>query len=238
MWAVFLVASRSTAAEPSDVSAVPIEQTARGSDVGAMQVDPIGAPNAYAFASGLVLLIAVAIMWRRKRDVRRLERALFYEVRAMRCQAASMALEIARRHRAGEPFDANFFGLWRLSAPMIYPSVGFMLSRLPGSVIDTVGYFHAQLSDARARLAEARDVGRFEPTPYRMLSSLVRACYHAQPWCEALEFPGSPLVYDCPDLLEASSLLGEFERAGHEPVAVAYCWVDWTHPFPEFAEID
>src|SRR5690606_20308328 len=109
-------------------------------------------------------------------------RALGPEVAAMRWQAAALAAEITRRHRAGEAFDADFFRTWRLSEPQVFPAVGGDLGLLSYDAIDRIGYFHAQLAAGRERLALAAAEGGFQPSPYRMLSVLVRAFNHVDPW--------------------------------------------------------
>ena len=184
------------------------------------------------------LILAVAIfatgfgvlLWRGLDEARTVERALVHEVAAMRCQAAAMAAEIARRYKAGEAYDEDFFAIWRLSAPLIYPAAGAAIGRLPGGALDRVGYFHAQLADARARLADARDWGDFAPSPYRMLSGLIRACNHVEPWLRKLQPQPSPLSWQYPDTTEADRLLEAMEQAAQEPIAVAYCWVDCSLP--------
>ena len=191
--------------------------------------------GAFSLSHLIILFIAVvagvfsAGLWLRWHDRRALERTLFYEVRALHSQCASMAAEIARRHKAGEALDESFFSLWRLSAPLIYPAVGFGLSRLGGDVLDRIGYFHAQLADARSRVAEARMAGAFQPSPYRILSSLVRAFYHVQPWLDSQERMDWALSEKA-DITHANALLSEFESSAKEPLAVVYCWVDMAYP--------
>lgn len=186
-----------------------------------------------AFLTLAMIATAIAIeLWRRRHGARRVERALLYEVQGLHMQAGAMAVEIARRYRAGEAFDADFFSLWRLSAPLVYPAVGAELGRLSREAIDRVGYFHAQLADARGRLAEARAGGGFAPSPYRMLTSLVRAYYHVQPWHPSLQPGRNPVMAYVPDLADACSLLAEFERADVEPLPVAYGWADCA-AFPD-----
>ena len=170
------------------------------------------------------------LLWRWFDEARAVERALVHEVAAMRCQAASMAAEIARRYKAAEPFDEDFFALWRLSAPLVYPAAGAAIGRLPREALDRVGYFHAQIADARARLADARESGDFTPSPYRMLSCLLRACNHVEPWLRKLQPQPNPLSWQFPDTTEADRLLEAMEQAAQEPIAVAYCWVDCALP--------
>ena len=189
-----------------------------------------GAPAGVALAVLFLALTIVATsvglaLWRKRDEARAVEKALQLEASGLRWQAAAMAAEIARRHKSGEGFDDAFFSLWRLSTPLVYPALGAALGRLDGDAIDRIGSFHAQLADARARLAEARAAGGFEPTPYRMLSCLVRAFYHIEPWFGTQRH--RPLMFARePEIGEASALLDGFERAGDEPVAVAYCWAD------------
>ena len=184
-------------------------------------------------AAALILAFAIAatalgaLLWRKRHETRVVERALLDEVDALRWQAAAMAAEITRRHRAGEGFDPAFFSLWRLSAPLVYPAIGAALGRLPGDGVDRVGYFHAQLADARARLAEARAAGGFEPTPYRMLSALVRAYNQVEPWLRAFR-PRPAFLIPEPGMGDANELLEAFEDAAEEPRAIPYCWVDCT----------
>ncbi|PQA88281.1 hypothetical protein [Hyphococcus luteus] len=182
----------------------------------------------YAFLLILTIIGTVAGVegWRRRRETRALERALFAEIAPMRAQAAAMAAEIARRHQAGEPFDAAFFSLWRLSAPLIYPAAGASLGLLQGEGLDRVGFFHARLADARARLAEAQTAGRFEPSPYRMLYCLVAAINHVGRWTDAMEKRYGCIPCDMPDLAAANALVGTFERSGSEPIMIAYNWAD------------
>ena len=92
--------------------------------------------------------------------------------------------------------------------------------------MDRVGTFHALLSDARTRLAEARSSLSFEPSPYRILCCLVRASNHVQPWLDARTSPDDPLSFNTTDLSEANLVLGQLESAGTEPIVVAYSWVD------------
>jgi hypothetical protein len=115
-----------------------------------------------------------------------------------------------------------------LSEPLIYPATGAAaLGRLSREARARLGYFHAQLAGARARLSIARAAGRFDPSPYRMLSALVRSHYDldplARPW-----LAGSP--WEEPDIKPANDLLGRFEEAPQEPLAIPYCWVDCAEP--------
>ena len=170
----------------------------------------------YAFLLILTIIGTVAGVegWRGRREMRALERALFAEIVPLRAQAASMAAEIARRHQAGEPFDAAFFSLWRLSAPLIYPAAGASLGLLRGEGLDRVGFFHARLADARARLAEAQTAGRFEPSPYRMLYCLVAAINHVGRWTDAMEKRYGHIPCDMPDLAAANALVESLETSG------------------------
>jgi len=171
---------------------------------------------------GLTVIAASILAWR-LRAQRALARAVGAEIAHMRWQAAAMAAEITRRHRAGEAYDRTFLRVWRLSAPLIFPAIGGDLGLLTPDAMDRIGYFHAQLAAARERLAcAATDMG-FEPSPYRILSALVRACNHVTPWigphlCVATR--------DLPDLTDANMLLGEFEDAAAEPFAAVYIWPD------------
>ncbi len=178
------------------------------------------------FLFGLFGLAAIAlcvILGLRRMAARAVARALAPEVAAMRWQAAALAAEIARRHRANEAFDRDFFRTWRLSEPQVFPAIGASFGLLPGPAIDRIGYFHAQLGAARERLAMAASDGGFEPSPYRTLSALVRAFNHVQPWVE----PYLDLVTGHPpDMADANALLGELEDARAEPIAVAYLWAD------------
>lgn len=182
-------------------------------------------------AGVLALLFAAGVVVQARIKRRSLQRCLLSEIVSLRHQARDMAVEIARRHACGEPLDPIFFARWRLSTPLIYPAAGAALAQLPGEALDRVGYFHAQLADARSRLADARLAGRFEPSPYRMLSCLIRAWNHVQPWCAAIDPHFDWLDGDEPDLTSASLLLGAFEEDGLEPVAVAYSWADRAHHF-------
>lgn len=173
-----------------------------------------------AFTIGLTL-------WREHRERALVELALFPEVVALRRQAAALAAEIARRHEAREPFDTRFFALWHLSAPMIYPATGAAgLRCLSRESLGRVGHFHAQLADARARLARAQTKSGFEPSPYRMLSTLIWAVNNVEPWLHARRLRLGLGPQEDEDLSFACSLLASFESTAEEPLAVPYCWVD------------
>lgn len=166
------------------------------------------------------------LLWERRRR-RAVERALYNEVISLRWQAAALAEEIARRHIADEPFDSSFFDLWPLSGPLIYPSTGAAaLGLLSREGLGCVGLFYGQLADARARLANARKVGSFEPSPYRVLSGLMRAHYGVDPWVRALRTHLGTIPGAEPDITAANKLMGELEESLAEPVAVPYCWVE------------
>ncbi|MFC3711145.1 hypothetical protein ACFOMD_01090 [Sphingoaurantiacus capsulatus] len=195
-----------------------------------------------AWAPSLIALIHVVALaavifvvgyhWRGRARRHRVERVLFQELVSLRRQAVEMAAEIERRHRAGEGFDLAFFNLWRLSPPLLYPAMGAALAVLPGGTLDRIGYFHAQLADARARLSNARTAGGFEPTPYRMLSCLVRAISHVDPWYEGVGRTLGNVEPWEPDLAGASALLGSFEDAAQEPLVLAYYWADCAEGHP------
>jgi hypothetical protein len=154
---------------------------------------------------------------------RTVTRALGREVAGLRWQAIALAAEIARRVRAKEAFDPDFFLTWRLSAPMIFPALGADFGLLPGGALDRVGYFYAQLANARERLALAAAQGAFHPSPYRILTALVRASYDIEPWVE----PYLDIVTrEIPDRSDVSALLDELESAQTEPIALAYIWAD------------
>lgn len=166
--------------------------------------------------------------WRRRREVRAVERALYFETVHLRTEAMAMAVEIARRRLAREPLDTGFFLRWRLSTPLIYPALGARLGLLDRDALDRIGYFHAQLANARERLAEARAAGAFEPSPYRMLSALLRPACHVLAWIQGLE-PRERLVEVSmvwPDTTQAMALLADFEERAEEPVVQAYSWTD------------
>jgi len=172
---------------------------------------------------GLAVIAGGVVVAQRRLAVRAVSRALWPEVAAMRWQAAAMAAEITRRHRAREAFDADFFRTWRLSEPQLFPAVGAHFGLLSHDAIDRVGFFHAQLAAARERVSLAAAEGSFQPTPYRVLSALVRAFNHVQPWVEPHLDIATAMT---PDLADASALLEELENAGHEPIAVAHIWAD------------
>lgn len=184
----------------------------------------------------LLLLAALGVagasmFWWEHRKKQSVECALYTEIISLRVQAASLAEEIARRHIAAEPFDARFFDLWPLSEPIIYPNTAAAsLGLLSRESLGCVGTFHGQLAGARARLARARPVGSFQPTPYRVLSGLVRAHYAVDPWIKALRPTLGDIPGVDPDITTANTLLGEFEEASDEPLAVPYCWVDCAQP--------
>ena len=179
---------------------------------------------------GLLAAVLFADLLRRGHERRAVERGLFGEVVALRWQAAAVAAEIARRHEACEPFDERFFALWPLSEPLVYPGTGAAaLGRLSREAVGRIGYFHAQLAGARARFPDARAAGEFVPTPYRVLSGLVRAYYDVDPWVRSLRPRLGAAVDEEPDITAANDLLGRFEEALEEPLAVAYCWVDCAY---------
>ncbi|MFT4253208.1 MAG: hypothetical protein QM608_12050 [Caulobacter sp.] len=178
----------------------------------------------------IVVAIAVTgvacVWWRRRSEVRDLERALYPEVVSLRQQAGALAAELARRQAEGRGLDPAFFARWRLSAPLVYPAAAGGLGRLPGEGVDRVGYFHAQLAEARSRLAEARAADGVLASSYRLLSNLVRACNHVDRWTSALEPRlGRPLT-GYADLAAANRLLEVLEQAGGEPMALPWCWAD------------
>lgn len=178
------------------------------------------------FLAVLIALIAAAavLLWGQHRQrARAAVRALAPEVAAMRWQAAALAAEITRRYRAGTPFDAEFFQVWRLSPPLVFPALGADLGYLSREAVGRIGYFHAQLAAARERLALAEGDEGFRPSPYRMLSLLVRAFNEVTPWVE----PHLDISTRNPaDLSDANALLGELEALEREPVSMAYHWTD------------
>lgn len=183
-------------------------------------------PHTLLIVATILSAVAGAALWRRRLELRDLERSLYPEVVALRLQAAILADELARRHVGGQALDAAFFAQWRLSAPLVYPAVGGALGRLPGEGVDRVGYFHAQLAEARERTARARVDGGLSGSPYRLLSNLVRACNNVGRWTDRMEARhGRPLA-GLPDLAEANRLLGTLEDAGGEPIVHAWCWAD------------
>lgn len=162
-------------------------------------------------------------LWRRSYAARAVTWALSDEVVALRAEAMAMAVEIARRHMENEALDAAFFGRWRLSEPIVYPAVGVGLGLLPSrDAIGRVGYFHAQLANARVRLAEARATGRFEPSPYRVLGHLLRASHDAGPWVQKHRRRLPRCAWEQPDTSQADALLEAFERTGAEPLIEPY----------------
>lgn len=178
----------------------------------------------------VMLAAAGLVMAQERLAVRAVARVLRPEVAALRCQAAHMTAEITRRYRAGEAFDADFFRTWRLSEPQIFPAVGADFGRLPREAVGRVGYFHAQLAAARERLAAAAVAGEFQPSPYRILSCLVRAHNDVQPWIG----PHIDRVTQwTPDLADANALLGELEDSGLEPMVLTYVAAEtcgWPEP--------
>lgn len=180
---------------------------------------------AVAALATIAALLAAGLLRARRHDIA-FEQMLVSEVHALRTQAGAVAAEIARRHKAGEILDHRFFAIWRLSEPLIYPNLGSGLAVLDPEAMERVGTFHALLSDARTRLAEARSSLSFEPSPYRILCCLVRACNHVQPWLNARTSPDDPLSFITTDLSEANLVLGQLESAATEPIMVAYSWVD------------
>lgn len=180
------------------------------------------ATTALILVLGFSATALAAVFLHRYLVARDVARAVGFEIASMRWQAAAMAAEIARRYRAGEAFDTEFFRVWRLSAPQVFPAVGGQLGLLWGG-IDRIGYFHAQLAAARERLALAEVDGGFRPSPYRILSALVRAWGDVTPWVEPYL---GVMTRDTPDLSDASRLLDELETAAREPIALAYVWAD------------
>ena len=161
---------------------------------------------------------------------RSVERALFNEVTALRWQACAVAAEIARRHEAGEPFDRPFFTLWPLSEPTVYAATGARsFGLLSGAARTRLHYFHGQLAAARTRMRRAEAAGGFEPSPYRVLSNLVRSKYELDPWILALRPRLGGMLEDEPDIRAANNLVAKFENAGSEPIAVAYCPADCAY---------
>lgn len=181
--------------------------------------------HALLICAALLLAAAGAARWLHRRNVSAVERALYSEVVSLRFQAAEFAAEFARRHNEAEPFDEDFLVNWRLSPPMIYPASARDLGLLPRDGLDRLGYFHAQLAEARQRLAEARALGRFA-SPYRLLSNLVRSCNHIDTWIRHLQAQLGKPVWDDIDLAGANALLEELEDANCAPVAHPWCWAD------------
>lgn len=165
------------------------------------------------------------------RKVRSLERVVLSEIAPMRWQAASMAAEVARRHNAAISFDRDFFTCWRLSKPLIYPQIGTGLMLLPDDVFIRAGYFHAQLAEARSRLSDGENTCGFAPSPYRLLSSLVRAVNEVQPLMRSpIGKRASAVVPALPDTTEANSCVEALELAEQEPAVIPYCWFDCVAP--------
>lgn len=194
----------------------------------------ISIPGTAAFMPAIQLLLILAAicgtgagvaLWWRRSEIRALERALYPEIISMRFQARALATEIARQHAAGPPLDAAFFWQWRLSAPLVYPAAAQRLGLLPGDAPDRIGHFHAQLAEARARLAEVRSAGML-PAPYRLLSNLMRASNHVEPWVRARQPRFGAMPGDHPDMAEAHALLDTLEDGVSEPVAHPWFWAD------------
>jgi hypothetical protein len=178
-------------------------------------------------AVGAVALLAAT---HRRRQTLIVERALYPEVNSMRFQAAAFAGELARRHVAGIPLDAAFFSYWRLSAPLVYPAAGVELGHLSSDTLDRVGYFHAQLAEARSRVAEAKIRGAEALSTYRLLSNVLRACNQVEPWITSKDSLAGNLIGGEADVGEAARLLEDFEIDAKEPLALAYCWADVCDP--------
>lgn len=187
--------------------------------------------HALILAAAILASGFVPVLLQRRWRGQALERALYPEVVGLRFQALAAAAEIARRHRSGEPLDEAFFQGWRLSTPLVYPAVGGELGFLSADVCDRIGHFHAQLADARARLAEIR-AGRAAASPYRVLSNLLRASNHVETWVRALEPRRGPLLGGWPDAVVAHRLLEALEEEGAEqPLIVQpYVWPDVALP--------
>lgn len=164
-----------------------------------------------------------AVLVHRALRQRTVARALGREVAGLRWQAIALAVEITRRVRTKQAFDPDFFLTWRLSAPMIFPALGADFGLLPDGALDRVGYFYAQLANARERLALAATHGAFRPSPYRILSALVRASYDIEPWVGPYL---DVVTREIPDRSEVSALLDELESAQNEPIALTYIWAD------------
>ena len=178
----------------------------------------------------LVILAVIATgagvgLWSRRIQRKAIQRVLRPEIAGMRLQARALAAELARRHRAGMPLDADFFWEWRLSAPLIYPAVGPGLGLLSAEAVERIGFFHAQLAAARDRLAEVQAAGGVMPSPYRLLSNLLRACKEVEPWLRASEHPAVGAIHVDPETSAASALMAEFEQRA-ELLAEPWCWAD------------
>lgn len=177
----------------------------------------------------ILIAIAVSIPWAtRHMRARSLERALYAEIVSMRVQAAAFAEELARRHDRGQAFDGDFFRQWRLSPPLIYPSAGTDLGLLAGEALDRVGYFHAQLAEARRRVATGEATGQIG-SAYRLLSNLVRAVNHIAPWIGQLERRHGKWPMSAAELSGANRLLETLEESA-DPVADPWCWSDTCYP--------
>lgn len=173
--------------------------------------------------------LAIFLLWtwiKRKRH-HSIESLLVEEICGLQMQATALALEIARRVNAKEDFDARFFQTYRLSEPLVYPSLGAELRWLRRRSFARIGFFYAKLADARERLKEARKVGNVEPSPYRLLACLVTAVNTMDPWINDLKY--RPIYMPDRDnaaWIDANALCGEYERSNKEPILNAYCWTD------------
>lgn len=188
-------------------------------------------PQTLLIVAAILAAVFGAPLWRRWLERRDLERALYPEVVGLHRQAAQLSTELARRHAEAEDLrlDEAFFARWRLSAPLVYPAAASGLGRLPGGARDRVGYFYAQLAEARVRLGEARAADGVIGSPYRLVSNLVRACNHVEPWVAAMERRLGPSLLARPDLTAANVLLGALEEAGSEPMADPWFWADTAY---------
>ncbi|MDG2528826.1 hypothetical protein [Caulobacter endophyticus] len=187
--------------------------------------------HALLIAAAIVATAVGTALWRRRLERGDLELALYPEVVGLHRQAAQLATELARRH-AQDPglwLDEAFFARWRLSAPLVYPAAAGGLGRLSGGARDRVGYFYAQLAEARLRLGEARAAGGVIGSPYRLVSNLVRACNHVEPWVGAMERRLGPSLLARPNLAAANVLLGALEEAGGEPLVDPWFWADTAY---------
>ena len=186
--------------------------------------------TALALAATLSIGVAAQMLLRRK-DEKAMERLLYKEALALRWQACAVAAEVARRHVAASGFDDAFFAQHLLSPPLLYGATGaLVLGRLPRQVLARLHYFHGQLAAARSRLERAGRNGTFDPSPYRLLSNLVRAHYELEPWVAKLQPRfGGPLEPE-PDISLANRLVGAFVEESHESLAVAYCPADSGYP--------
>lgn len=182
---------------------------------------------------GALLILVVAIgaaflllYWHRRQQIVALENALYPEVESMRFQAAVFANELARRHDRAGSLDLAFLHGWRLSAPSIYPAAGAQLGLLPADALDRIGYFHAQLAEARARIADAKAFGVETLSSYRLLSNVLRAYNHVEPWTSSKARRLGTLPGGKAEVGAAARLLEQFEAAAQEPLASPYCWAD------------